>query len=52
MTMNTYEFLSSTSEEIGKDWRKNIKMDLSETGSPQGVDWIHLARDRDRSGIL
>jgi hypothetical protein len=24
----------------------NIKMDLSETGL-EGVDWIHLAKDRD-----
>jgi hypothetical protein len=28
-------------------WEDNIKMDLREIGCG-GVDWIHLARDRDR----
>jgi hypothetical protein len=28
-------------------WEDNIKMDLQEVGCG-GVDWIHLAQDRDR----
>jgi hypothetical protein len=28
-------------------WKDNIKMDLGEIGFG-GVDWIHLAQDRDR----
>jgi hypothetical protein len=28
-------------------WNDNIKMDLKETGW-DGVDWIHLAQDRDQ----
>jgi hypothetical protein len=27
----------------------NIKMDLTEVGW-EGVDWIHLAKDRDKNG--
>jgi hypothetical protein len=35
---------------VGKSrrrWQDNIKMDLTEIGW-EGVDWIHLAEDRDR----
>jgi hypothetical protein len=28
-------------------WEDNIKMDLKETGL-EGVDWIHMAQDRDQ----
>jgi hypothetical protein len=28
-------------------WKKDIKMDLRETGW-EGVDWMHLAKDRDQ----
>jgi hypothetical protein len=28
-------------------WEDNIRMDLKKTGR-EGVDWIHLAQDRDR----
>jgi hypothetical protein len=28
-------------------WEDNIKLDLRKTGF-EGVDWIHLAQDRDR----
>jgi hypothetical protein len=28
-------------------WEDNIKMDLKEVGW-EGVDWIHMAQDRDR----
>jgi len=28
-------------------WEDNIKMDLEEVGW-EGVDWIHLAQDRDQ----
>lgn len=28
-------------------WKDNIKMDLHETGW-KGVDWFHLAQDRDK----
>jgi hypothetical protein len=31
----------------GRRWVDNIKMDIRETGL-QGVDWLHLAQDRDR----
>jgi hypothetical protein len=29
-------------------WEDGIKMDLTETGGGGGVEWIHLAQDRDR----
>jgi hypothetical protein len=32
-------------------WEDNIKMDLQEVGS-KGMDWIELAQDRDRWGVL
>ena len=32
-------------------WEDNIKMDLKEVGCG-GVDWIGLAQDRDRWGVL
>jgi hypothetical protein len=35
---------------LGKYWRRwegNIRMDLRKIGS-EGVDWIHLARGRDK----
>jgi len=32
-------------------WEDNIKMDLQEVGCG-GMDWIELARDRDRSWAL
>jgi hypothetical protein len=32
-------------------WEDISKMDLRETGM-EGVDWIHVALDRDRGGIL
>jgi hypothetical protein len=28
-------------------WEDGIKMDLKETGGGGGVEWIHLAQDRD-----
>ena len=28
-------------------WEDNIKMDLQEMGC-EGMDWVHLAQDRDR----
>jgi hypothetical protein len=31
----------------GRRWEYNIRMDLREIGW-EGVDWIHLAHDRDR----
>jgi hypothetical protein len=34
-------------EEQGADWRMGSKLTLGEVGSG-GVEWIHLARDRDR----
>jgi hypothetical protein len=32
-------------------WKDNIKMSLREIGL-EGVDWIHLAQDRDRCRAL
>jgi hypothetical protein len=32
-------------------WEDGIKMDLGETGW-EGVEWIHLAQDRDRWRVL
>jgi hypothetical protein len=29
-------------------WEDGIKMDLREIGWGEGVEWIHLAQDRDR----
>jgi hypothetical protein len=29
-------------------WENGIRMDLRETGWGWGVEWIHLAQDRDR----
>jgi hypothetical protein len=29
-------------------WKKNVKMDLQEMGC-EGMDWISVAQDRDRS---
>jgi hypothetical protein len=40
-------FFKTTRRNIPEDGHLNIKMDLRETGL-KGVDWIHLARDRNR----
>jgi hypothetical protein len=32
-------------------WKDNIKMDLQEAGCG-GMDWIELAQNRDRWGVL
>jgi len=32
-------------------WEDNIKMELQELGFG-GIDWIELAQDRDRGGLL
>ena len=37
-------------ERSGRRWEDNIKVDLREMG--WGVDWIDLAKDRDRWGLL
>jgi hypothetical protein len=29
-------------------WKNGVKRDLRETGWGEGVEWIHLAQDRDR----
>jgi hypothetical protein len=29
-------------------WEDNIRMDLRELGWERGVDWMHLAQDRDQ----
>jgi hypothetical protein len=29
-------------------WKDNTRLDLSEIGWEEGVDWIHLAQDRDQ----
>jgi hypothetical protein len=50
---NLYRFLLETPEgkrPLGRPrlgWKDNIKMDLRELGC-SGVDWIHLAQDRDQ----
>jgi hypothetical protein len=31
---------------LGNRWKDNMKMDIKQTGW-EGVDWIHLAQDRD-----
>jgi hypothetical protein len=31
-----------------RTWEDGIKMDLREIGWGEGVEWIHVARDRDR----
>jgi hypothetical protein len=33
------------------NWEDNIKMDLKETMC-EGMDWIHLAQDRDHDKLL
>jgi hypothetical protein len=33
-------------------WEDGIRMDLGEIGWGQGVEWIQLAQDRDRGGVL
>jgi len=38
-------------EDLGADGRINTKMDLQEVGCG-GMDWIYLARDRDRGREL
>jgi hypothetical protein len=35
-------------EKPRRRWEDGIKMDLKETGWGGGVEWIHLAQDRDR----
>jgi hypothetical protein len=35
------------SEELGIGGKDNIKVDFRETGC-EGVDWIHMAQDRDK----
>jgi hypothetical protein len=50
---NSYKILVGNPEvkrPLGRDrrrWEDNIKMDLLEIGL-EGVDWMHLAQDRDR----
>jgi hypothetical protein len=34
-------------EDPGVRWEDNIKTDLQEVGC-EGMDWLHLAQDRDR----
>jgi hypothetical protein len=35
------------SEDLGVKWEDNIKIDFREMGW-KGVDWVHLAQDRDQ----
>jgi hypothetical protein len=52
-----YKILTGNTERdrpLGRHWRRwkdNIKMDLKEMGF-EGVDWIHLAHDKDCGGLL
>jgi hypothetical protein len=51
---NAYKNLVGRSEENGPlrgpkcRWEANIKMNLKEIGWIKGMDWIHLAEDRDQ----
>jgi hypothetical protein len=50
---NVYSILVGKSEGEGSlgiprhRWKDNVRMDLKEVGW-EGVDWIHLAQDRDQ----
>jgi len=54
---NTYKMLFGKPEErrpLGKPkhrWEDNIRMDLKEIGW-KGMDWIHLAHDRNQWWVL
>jgi hypothetical protein len=57
MGMNVYRILVGKLEEkrlLGRPtyrWEENIKMNLREIGLG-GMDWIHLAQDRDNWRVL
>jgi hypothetical protein len=45
--VNSGGFLNGRNHSEDRRWKDNIKIDVMET-ELEGVDWIHLAQDRDQ----